>query len=163
VSAGSGTIVPVVSRDLSLLAPQFRAAVEAAIDDCNGRGLDAYVFEALRSDALQQVYYARGRTVIPPTRPVTNAPDNLHSWHGFGLAVDVISRAHLWNPPQGEGWFRAVADVFKAHNCKWGGDWTSPDTPHFQWYKCKPSPSDLARVILKNDGLEAVWRAVGAA
>lgn len=160
MSAPVGTAHEAVSRDESLLAPLFRAQVDAAIVECGRRGLDAFVFEAHRSDALAAEYYAKGRTVIPPTRTVTNAPNARYTWHGYGLAVDVISRAHLWSVP--ESWFRAVADVFKAHGCKWGGDWRMKDLPHFQWGKCKPSPSDLARSLYASGGVVAVWKAVGA-
>lgn len=162
MSAGSGSAVPKVSRDPARLAPQFRAAVEAAVAECNGMGLDAFMYEGYRSQELQALYYARGRTIIPPKHTVTNARTNLFSWHGYGLAVDVVSKAHFWEPPSGEQWFRDVATVFKRHGCAWGGDWTKPDTPHFQWGKCKPSPSDMARLILAQDGVEAVWQAVGA-
>ncbi len=149
-----------VNNDLSLLAPKFREAVEQAITDCNARGYDAFVYEGYRSLELQQIYYARGRTVIPPVKPVTNAPSNLYSWHGFCLAVDVISREHNWNRP--ESWFEAVAESFWKAGCKWGGDWRCRDLPHFQWGLCRPSPSDLARTLLRNEGIEAVWRKVGA-
>ena len=162
MSAGQGIAVPQISRDLSLLAPLFQKAVEAAIKECNDAGIDAFVYEAFRSNELQAIYYARGRTVIPPKNKVTNAKTSLYSWHGYGLAVDVISKSKLWTPAEGEKWFRKVADIFKKHNCKWGGDWTDPDTPHFQWARCKPSPSDLARLLLAEDGHEAVWTAVGA-
>jgi peptidoglycan L-alanyl-D-glutamate endopeptidase CwlK len=74
--------------------------------------------------------------------------------------VDVISRSKRWSQPT--SWFRKVAEIFKANGCKWGGDWTSPDLPHFQWGKCKPSPSDQARAIMRREGMQGVWRAVGA-
>lgn len=162
MSAGEGKVVPAVNRDLALLAPMFRQAVEAAIRECRDRGLDARVFEAYRSQDLQALYFARGRTIIPPSRTVTNAPTNLYSWHGYGLAVDVVSEAHLWKPEKGEGWFRDVAEIFKKHDCNWGGDWRRPDTPHFQWGRCKPSPSDIARHLINTEGRESVWQAVGA-
>jgi peptidoglycan L-alanyl-D-glutamate endopeptidase CwlK len=153
---------PTVSRDLALLAPAFRAAVEAALKDCYDAELDAMVYEAYRSQETQAIYYARGRTVIPPNHTVTNAPTNLHSWHGFGLAVDIVHTTKYWKPPGGEAWFKRVARIFKQHGCSWGGDWTHPDTPHMQWGKCKPSPSDLARQTLATGGLTAVWALVQA-
>ena len=156
---------PVVDRDPAKLAPRFRAAVEAALADCHADGLDAYVYEAVRSRDLAVLYYARGRTVKPPERPVTNAPDETYSWHGYGLAVDVISRAHDWDRPT--SWFADVAGHFKRHGCKWGGDWKQKDLrqkdlPHFQWGACKPSPSDEARRLLAEGGMPSVWRRVGA-
>ena len=145
-----------------LLAPRFRAAVDAAIAECNAapHGLDAMVYETYRSNELQSLYYTRGRTVRPPTRPVTNAMNNLYSWHGYGLAVDVIHRTKQWGP--GDDWFRRVAEVFKRHGCKWGGDWKTVDLPHFQWGLCKASPSENARTLLRTQGILAVWEAVGA-
>jgi hypothetical protein len=152
--------LPPVERRLSVLAPAFAEQVALAIADANASGLDAFVYESVRSHDLAVGYYARGRTVIPPTRTVTNAPDETYSWHGYGLAVDVISRAKEWSQP--DAWFAAVSTHFKNHGLKWGGDWRSKDAPHFQWGACKPSPSDRARALLKAGGMEAVWRAVGA-
>ena len=166
MSAGDNHNNPNPDRDLSKLAPKFRDAVLLAIAECNdpaGLNADAMVYEGYRTLELQQIYYARGRTVIPPTRTVTNAPTNLFSWHGYGLAVDIVHKTLFWNPPGGEAWFKRVADVFKQNSCKWGGDWTHADTPHMQWGQCKPSPSDEARRLLATGGVAAVWKAVGAA
>ena len=163
MSAGptpAGHPEPTVSRDLALVAPVFAEAVRRAIEDANAAGLDAYVYEAKRSHALAALYYARGRTVIPPTQKVTNAPDETRSWHGYGLAVDVISRAKGWAQP--ETWFRDVAVHFFRHGCRWGWEWKQKDLPHFQWGHCRPSPSDEARRLLAASGVESVWRAVGA-
>lgn len=148
------------NRELDRLAPAFRDAVGRALAACAASGLDAWVYETYRSKELQEIYYARGRTVIPPPKPVTNARSNLYSWHGFGLAVDVISRQKGWNQP--ESWFADVAVRFRAEGCKWGGDWTTKDLPHFQWGQCKASPSDRARELLATGGFSAVWEAVGA-
>ncbi len=151
------------TNDPTLLAPMFRAAVIAAIEECNNdqNRLDAVIYETYRSNELQAVYYFRGRTVRPPQQPVTNAMHNLYSWHGYGLAVDVIHRAKGWSA--GDEWFAKVANIFAKHGCKWGGNWRSPDPPHFQWGLCKASPSDEARAIMRASGVQAVWVAVGAA
>lgn len=158
MSAGLSTLT--VDRSLDHLAPQFQRAVRAALADCTSAGLDAIVYETVRSHALAVAYYARGRTVIPPTQTVTNAPDETYSWHGYGLAVDVIHRVHRWSMP--DEWFASVAGVFTRYSCKWGGNWRQRDLPHMQWAACKPSPSVLARSLLASGGMEAVWKAVGA-
>ncbi|MBB5714577.1 M15 family metallopeptidase [Sphingomonas aerophila] len=167
MSSGAQAKTIKVSRDLNLLAPAFRAAVEAAILDCNDQGrpggpLNAMVYEGFRSPELQAIYFQRGRTVKPPRHTVTNAPTNEFSWHGYGLAVDVIHATQLWEPGRGENWFRDVAAVFARHGCKWGGNWTSPDLPHFQWGRCRASPSDHARSLIRSGGVQAVWTEVGA-
>ena len=160
MSAGDDSASPLaVNRSLDPLAPRFRLAVENALQACADAKLDAKVYETFRSDQLQVHYYAKGRT-IPNTTIVTNAPNNLFSWHGYGLAVDVISASKGW--AAGEAWFEAVAAVFKQYGLRWGGDWTTRDLPHFQWGPCKPSPSDRARALMASGGARAVWHAVNA-
>ena len=152
-----------VQRDLNALAPKFHADVQAALDECHATNLDAYVYEAVRSNALQQAYFDLGRTVVPPEQTITNANSALYSWHGYGLAVDVISQSKQWDA--GDGWFASVAAIFKRHGCAWGGDWISTlgDIDHFQFGGLKASPSDEARALYARGGVEAVWDAVGAA
>src|SRR6185295_20288503 len=99
MSAGQHDPKLTVDKDLDHLAPKFKAAVEAAIQECNSvQGLDAMVYEGYRSQELQALYYARGRTIKPPNATVTNAPTNRYSWHGYGLAVDVVHRVKFWEP-----------------------------------------------------------------
>lgn len=150
----------IVHADLALLAPKVRVAVERALAECDAAGLEAQVYETYRTNELQQRYYARGRTVQPPARPVTNASDNLRSWHGYGLAVDVIHRQLEWDAPR--SWFADVAAVFLRHTMAWGGRWHSADLPHFQWQPCRTSPSDRARELVRQGGLPLVWQEVGA-
>ena len=148
--------------DLGKLAPKMQERVEAALAECHAQTLDAKVFEALRSQELQSVYYARGRTVFPPEHPVTYADDVLHSWHGYGLAVDVISQSKGWD--RSPAWFTAVAETFKRHGVDWGGDWTERkrDLPHFQFGGLRDSPSARAIALFSTGGVTAVWRDVGA-
>jgi hypothetical protein len=159
VSAGR-TEPEKTTRDLTLLAPRFREAVERSLVECRALGLDVIVYETFRSQEVQAEYFARGRTIIPPSDTVTNAPSNLASWHGYGLAIDVISAARHWGP--GPEWFENVAACFRANGCRWGGEWKRPDFPHFQWGLCKPSPSDRARELIMHGGPRAVWVAVSA-
>jgi peptidoglycan L-alanyl-D-glutamate endopeptidase CwlK len=159
MSAGNAGVAR-PNNSLDTLAPKFRQAVEKAIADCAARNLDAMVYEAYRSQELQSLYYCRGRTIIPPHSTVTNAASNLFSWHGYGLAVDVISRSREWDRP--ESWFAQVAECFRANGCRWGGEWKMKDLPHFQWGLCKPSPSDRARELISTVGLRGVWEAVNA-
>jgi hypothetical protein len=158
----------VPNRDMSLLAPKFRTSVEAAVAECLTAGLPVKVQEGFRSNARQAYLYEQGRT--RPGDIVTNAPTSLTSWHGYGLAVDVIHQTLAYWPAgktkadvaKNEAWFKSVADIFKRHNCNWGGDWTKPDTPHMQWAACRPSPSDRARLLIASGGVKAVWKEVGA-
>lgn len=157
--AGDGA-ESLVCDSLDGCAPKFREAVEAAIAECHFAGLDAVVYESTRSDELQKLYYARGRTQIPPSYTVTNAPDAQHGWHFFGLSVDVISKTKRWNvTPE---WRLSVTRIFTKHGLAAGQYWPHPDYPHYQFGACRRSPSNTARELYASGGLEAVWQAVGA-
>jgi hypothetical protein len=148
---------PPVDHSEMCLAPLFVAAVDAALLECNANGDDAMVWETCRSQALQQWYYDHG---------ASHAQNILRSWHGYGLAVDIVSRRHGWDlwGVQSTGWQQRVSGVFKRHGLSWGGDWTSfKDWPHMQWGKCKPTPSDRAVLLFAEGGAPAVWTACGAA
>lgn len=166
MSAGASSIYPgeqaiYVQSDLCFLAPKMRAAVKATLAECRDvRGLDAVVFESYRERATAITYFNRGR-IIEAEGIVTNAPDETWSWHGYGLAVDIISATKGWKV--GETWHRMVAAVASTHGLKSGIDWKRPDLPHHQWGRCRATPSGDARRILKEQGLPAVWRAVSAA
>lgn len=146
---------------LDCLAPLFRAAVVAAVADCQQAGAPVKVFETCRSDALQQLYYARG---------ASHAASALFSWHGYGLAVDVIHPVYGWDLFPGCGkyeanpwWWHEVYETFQRHGLDSGADWHSlKDYPHWQWGRCRASPSDRARELMAEGGKFAVWKECGA-
>ncbi len=144
-------------------SPLFRTGVEAGLADCRADGMDPMVFESIRTQETQDVYYARGRTVIPPKSPVTWAKYAMDAWHFYGLAVDIVSTKYLWNPPEGEAWFVRMANHMLNHGLEWGGHWKRRDTPHIQWGKCAPSPSQLSKDAYHRGGRSAVWTLVKAA
>lgn len=172
-------------NDMDLLAPKMRDAVEGTLNALLGRSievprmattgattlaLDPRVFETFRVDALAAIYYEQG---------VSRARTADYSWHGYGLAVDVISREFewftgpaarkTWPGPESrrvasERWFGAIATAAEQHGLTAGFRWTSfPDPPHLQWGRCRVSPSNRARELRAQGGLGAVWREVGAA
>lgn len=79
----------------------------------------------------QQVLYSQGRT--SPGNVVTHAAPG-DSYHNYGLAFDVVPTAYKslpnWNP-SGEFWQR-IGTIGKGLGLTWGGDFTSPDKPHFE-------------------------------
>jgi hypothetical protein len=149
-----------IRRDLSECAPRFALAVQYGIKECHTKGLDVVINEAMRSDALQRLYYTLGRTV-PNSDIVTYAKSALYSWHGYGLAIDVRSLSMGYATPP--SWIKGVAAVMADAGLDWGGRWIRPDDPHFQWHTLKPAPSDRARELFRTGGLPAVWREVKAA
>lgn len=147
-----------MDRDLTKCAPLFALAVVRGVQAARADGLDPVVVEAFRSDARQRWLYAQGRE--RPGDVVTNARSALYSWHGYGLAVDVVSAQAGWDDTR---FFHRLAPYLHAAGCDWGGDWSTPDLPHFQWGRCKASPSAVARALYQTGGVAAVWRAVHAA
>lgn len=151
-----------VSRDLTKLAPRFRDALLLGLHDCWRAGYDPVVYEAMRSNAVQQAYYALGRTA--PGQIVTYAADARWSWHFYGLSVDVISRARGWKTTN--TWRAEVSTILKNRGLAWGGDWTRPDLPHFQFgglaARPKSAPDIYANAGGGQAGLHAVWAAVNA-
>lgn len=162
MSAGldDATIEHMVENSLDVLAPKFRDALSSALGECNDRGLDAYAYETHRSDELQNIYWQRGRTVIPPHETVTNVKSAQYGWHFFGLAGDIISRSRRWSVT-GE-WRQSVCEIMRKHGLDCGYDWPHPDPPHVQWGRCRRSPSNEARALFLSGGIGAVWDAVGA-
>ena len=175
-------------RSLDFLAPGFRRAVEAGLAECATIGsitveltggrttvveLDPIVFETLRLDELQRIYYEQG---------TTNAATAERSWHFYGLGIDNISKRYEWFGgaaakaawPDADdrarvmhAWFRTMGRAFMGHGCSWGGNWYQPDEPHVQWGRCAASPHEAPRIYQAAGGglagRQAVWRACGAA
>lgn len=142
------------------LAPLFGAELTAALAECNAADLDAIVYETLRSDELQQMYYARGRTEVPPHYTVTNARTAQYGWHFFGLGADIISASKRWSVTA--EWRESVNAIMRKHGLSCGADWPHPDLPHVQWGRCRRTPSAEARALYAQGGNAAVWAAVGA-
>lgn len=157
-----GTVPPEVpvQRSLDVVAPAFAQAVWAMMLDLAG-GLNEMVFETLRTPERQAFLYGFGRSYDDGRGKVTNAKTSLYSWHGFGLAVDVVEKDGTpWDAPV-EFW-AGIGKAAARAGLVWGGKWTRPDLPHVQWGTCPTSPSDIDRALVKRDGMRAIWHKYGA-
>lgn len=149
-----------VQSDLRLLAPRFGLALADALNALHRRGIDAVVYETLRTPARQAWLYAQGRTA--PGDVVTNAATVWTSWHGYALAADVISASQGWGAPA--EWWQAMTREMKARGLVCGADWQMRDLPHVQWGRpMRTSPSPRAHELYVAGGLAAVWAEVRAA
>lgn len=150
-----------VQRSLDLCAPKFAAAVRAALASIPDRGLGERVFETLRTEERQQFLYGFGRTYDDDRGIVTNANTALYSWHGFGLACDVVEKDGTpWDAP--ETFWQALGGAAEANGLVWGGRWAHRDRPHVQWARCPVSPTQADRELFESDGIQAVWEKYGA-
>ena len=148
-----------VVRDLRLLAPRMEILVTDFVARCAARKTPIYVWETMRSHTLARIYYALKRS---------RAQDGWRTWHFYALAIDAIHPEFKWAPWESQeqrwvDWRGAVVEEGKSVGLDWGGDWKSfKDWPHFQFGTVKPSPSDEAVRLYKEEGLVEVWRAVSA-
>lgn len=150
-------------KDPACLAPAFRAALTSGVERARAAGVDAVIFETCRSDELQAIYYAQG---------TTHARTAAYSWHKYGLGADVISAAREWGAFADRDWVRTLRRAMEAEwfvrdgqrvpLLAWGGLWKSPDEPHWQWGRCRPTPSQLTLDAYARGGAPAVWRLVQA-
>lgn len=153
---------PVSEARLELICPalaiKVRQMAEMLADEFKFR-----VTHGLRSWDEQAKLYAQGRTM--PGAIVTNAQPG-HSWHNFGLAVDVVPMTDLgadWNLSHPQ-WQRLVA-VGTTLGLVAGAQFrTFPDFPHFQLTGSLPiSPNDEVRQIFLDGGMVAIWKHAGLA
>lgn len=161
--------VPAV-RDLAVLAPKFRAAVERVLATMQGLGHDPIVFETLRTHDRQRFLFGFGREYDDGRGVVTFSADADETWHGYGLAVDIISASAQWGAP--EAFWGALGRACARERLRWGGDWDMDgdgmderfrDLPHVQWGPpMRRSPSPRAARLVAQSGPPAVWREVGA-
>ena len=144
------------------LAPRFRAALLQVLDELRTEHWPPLVFETLRTDARQAYLWGFGRTYSDGRGIVTYSRDADETWHGFGLAADVVHARAYWQAPH-EFW-TALGAAARRCGLTWGGDWPGfTDRPHLQWgAPTRRSPSPRAARLRESGGLPAVWAEVGA-
>lgn len=146
---------------LSLVNPLLADKIRLLAEMMDLTGEPIRVEQGLRSWSKQAEIYAQGRTA--PGEIVTNAPPG-HSWHEFGLAVDVCPLSLLptvnWTP-ESPIW-TDMGSKGKSLGLFWGGDFSHPDRPHFQLTGTFPvSPDDETRQVFKDGGMLSVWEEAG--
>lgn len=148
---------------LGLLAPKFREAIERVLVDMRDLGHGVRVFETLRTDARQAYLYGFGRDYDDGRGPVTKVPSARGGWHFYGLAADIVEDdASPWKAPN--AFWQDLGRCGERHGLTWGGRWKMLDLPHLQWGKCRVSPPrHLQYTVDMPNGLEEIWRQVGAA
>ena len=160
--------VPVQS-DMALLAPFFREAVERVVEDMKAWGYTPQVFETMRTNERQAFLHGFGRLYDDGRGVVTHSQTADDTWHGYGLAVDIICARRKW--AVGPHFWNVLGTSARRHGLVWGGDWNSDwsisdekfsDRPHIQWGAMRRSPSAHAAKLRTDGGMIAVWSAVAA-
>ncbi len=140
-------ICPTLADRIRLLATQLAE-----------EGVTLRVTAGLRPWSEQQALYAQGRTI--PGKIVTDAQAG-HSWHQFGLAVDVAPFDAEGKPDWNAGdycWKRIILLGERLGMVSGSTFKDCPDNPHFQMTGSFPvSPDDEVRLIFLHAGMIAVW------
>lgn len=151
-----------MDRDLKKLAPGFRRRVEAVLADLIAQGFDPIVVEAYRTDERQRHLYGFGRVFDDGRGVVTKAKDASKSMHGYGLAVDIVSKASLWNA--GPKFWEALASTAEKHGLEAGLRWKMRDSPHIQMGAPVPQSPTAAMIAMRADSnVAALWQQFGVA
>lgn len=130
------------SRDLAHLHPRLEPLARSLIEQAAARGIKTVVSCTYRPAALQDQYYAQGRTA--PGRRITNARGG-ESPHNSTLDGKPASKAFDIYPvtgtqlaPASDPRWSVLADLGKGLGLVWGGDFRSlKDSPHFELPKWK--------------------------
>ena len=143
-----------------MLARKIRQLYEILLTD--NPPITLRITQGYRSWAEQAQLYAQGRSA--PGKVVTNAEPG-HSWHQFGLAVDVVPLGLEGQPDWNTAhptWQRIVA-AGTSLGLVAGAQWRSfPDYPHFQLTGKLPVSPDLeVRETFQQSGLAGIWRDSG--
>jgi peptidoglycan L-alanyl-D-glutamate endopeptidase CwlK len=108
------------------IQPLLAGLLLAAFED----GIPLIITDGFRSVTEQDRIYSQGRTEPGPI--VTNARGG-SSWHNYGLAADLavlVNGRPTW-PNDLPLWAR-IGAIGKALGLGWGGDFPTPDRPHFE-------------------------------
>lgn len=152
--------VPVQSG-VNGLAPLFAEAVAKTVADMRLLGHKPLVYETLRTPERQRFLYGFGRTYDDGRGIVTHSETSLLTWHGYGLAADIVEDdATPWTAKP--KFWSDLGVCAEQNGLTWGGRWKFLDLPHVQWGKCLRTPTKNAQFIMKNGGTEAVWDIVKA-
>ncbi len=156
-------VVPVevrVARTSEGCAPRFVDAVTRTLARLDG-GRAELPFEWLRTAERQAYLYGFGREYDDGRGRVTKAATQFNSWHGFGLAVDVVEKdATPWDAPM--SFWEELGEAAEAEGLVWGGRFHSPDWPHVQAGGTVPaSPTGEDILLARSEGIAAVWEKYG--
>ena len=115
-----------VCKDISELTKDAQQACRAFLTLCQSRGLAVRITETYRSQMRQDELYRQGRTA--PGKVVTWTKNSRHtSRRAWDICQNIKGREY-----SDRNFFEECAKVARALGITWGGDWNTPDMPHFE-------------------------------
>jgi len=129
---------------LQSLDPRAASAFSRAILEMESEGIPYFISEARRSLLTQCLYALQGRLDEIPYSDLEwacktagiRSPGNLRiTWtlksrHIDGLAVDIVPLKD--GKPDWTNQDMRIVEAMKRAGFIWGGDWKTPDKPHFE-------------------------------
>lgn len=94
--------------------PKFAEKLSEAFKDLNARGITPYITSGFRTSADQN----RMRNGASGSNPAART-----SLHQIGMAIDLNTMTSS---------FATIKSVMQSHGLTWGGNFKTPDRPHFQ-------------------------------
>lgn len=113
-------------RDISALLPNAQRACNLFMAECKRQGLNVLITETYRTQERQDYLYAQGRT-----RKGNKVTWTKYSRHTSRRAWDICKnlKGHEYSDTE---FFYKCGEIARELGITWGGDWTSPDMPHFE-------------------------------
>ena len=115
-----------VCRDIKELTENAQKACKLFLEECKRQGLNVLITETYRSQERQNKLYAQGRTASGKKVTWTR-----HSRHTSRRAWDICQNVK-GQEYSNTTFFRRCGDIAKSLDIIWGGDWSTPDMPHFE-------------------------------
>ena len=113
-------------RDINELLPVAQKACRLFLAECEKEGLDVLITETYRSQQRQDELYAQGRS--KPGKKVTWTKNSRHTSR---LAWDICKNKK-GEEYSDSAFFASCGAIAKRLGITWGGDWKTPDRPHFE-------------------------------
>ncbi len=137
----------------------FVAKVNAMVEQLRGEGFDVRVMAGFRTFREQQERFEQGRTA---SGSIVTDYEAGHSWHNYGLAVDMALNDDEGNPAwpeESSPYWQRLGDVAMTHGVVWGGAFGFPG--HIEYHPGYRT-DEAADFIedFESYGLEAVWEAI---
>lgn len=126
-------------RYIAELTQKAQAACRLFLQRCKERGLSVYITETYRSPQRQNELYAQGRT--KPGKVVTWTKNSRHTSR---RAWDICKLSDGKADYSDTAFFKACGAVAKEIGITWGGDWNTPDMPHFEIKETWTEPKEDA-------------------
>lgn len=118
--------VQTTCRDIGELTLSAQKACNLFMAECKRQGLNILITETYRSQERQNYLYAQGRTRAG--KKVTWTKNSRHtSRRAWDICKNIKGEEY-----SDKDFFKKCGEIARSFNITWGGDWKTPDTPHFE-------------------------------